>query len=98
MAQLVTDLPAMRETWVHFPGLGRSPGEGKGNVYEEIIYIIYKQIIYIYKLLRRTADMNMTLYIKTVFQEIDGQGRRELIPRHSGLPNLARVRLSDPEV
>lgn len=36
-----------------------------------------------YKLLRlRTADTNMTLYIKTVFQEIDGQGRRELIPRH----------------
>lgn len=51
-----------------------------------------------YKLLRRTADTNMTLYIKTVFQEIDGQGRRELIPRHSGLPNLARVGLSDPEV
>ena len=28
MAQLVKNLPAMRETWV--PWLGRSPGEGKG--------------------------------------------------------------------
>ena len=31
VAQLVKDLPAMRETWVQsIPGLGRSPGEGKG--------------------------------------------------------------------
>jgi len=28
VAQLVKNLPAMRETWV--PSLGRSPGEGKG--------------------------------------------------------------------
>ena len=30
VAQLVKNLPAMRETWVPFPRLGRSPGEGKG--------------------------------------------------------------------
>ena len=29
VAQLVKNLPAMRETWVQ-PGLGRSPGEGNG--------------------------------------------------------------------
>ena len=29
-AQLVKNPPAMRETWVCFPRLGRSPGEGKG--------------------------------------------------------------------
>ena len=28
VAQLVKNLPAMQETWVWFPGLGRSPGEG----------------------------------------------------------------------
>ena len=35
VAQMVKDLPAMRETWVRdlgsIPGLGRSPGEGNGN-------------------------------------------------------------------
>ena len=30
VAQLVKNLPAMRKTWVWIPGLGRSPGEGKG--------------------------------------------------------------------
>ena len=30
VAQLVTNLPAMLETWVRSLGLGRSPGEGKG--------------------------------------------------------------------
>ena len=31
-AQMVMNLPAMQETWVHsLPGLGRSPGEGSGN-------------------------------------------------------------------
>ena len=30
VAQLVKNLPAMQETWVLIPGLGRSPGEGKG--------------------------------------------------------------------
>ena len=34
VAQLVKNLPAMQETWVRclgsIPGLGRSPGEGKG--------------------------------------------------------------------
>ena len=30
VAQLVKNLPAMRETWVLVPGLGRSPGEEKG--------------------------------------------------------------------
>ena len=30
VAQLVKNLPAMRETWVSIPGLGRSPGEGNG--------------------------------------------------------------------
>ena len=30
MAQLVKNLPAMWETWVLIPELGRSPGEGKG--------------------------------------------------------------------
>ena len=30
VAQLVKNPPAMWETWVQFPGLGRSPGEGKG--------------------------------------------------------------------
>ena len=31
MVQLVKNLPAMWETWVRsFPGLERSPGEGKG--------------------------------------------------------------------
>ena len=30
MAQLVENPPAMWETWVLIPGLGRSPGEGKG--------------------------------------------------------------------
>ena len=29
VAQLVNNLPAMWETWVQSPGLGRSPGEGK---------------------------------------------------------------------
>ena len=29
-AQLVKNLPAMREIWVGIPGLGSSPGEGKG--------------------------------------------------------------------
>ena len=35
IAQMVKNLPAMRETWVLslglIPGLGRSPGEGHGN-------------------------------------------------------------------
>ena len=31
VAQLVKNLPAMQETWVQIPGLGRSPGEGKGK-------------------------------------------------------------------
>ena len=31
MAQLVKNLPAMRETWVKIPGVGSSPGEGKGS-------------------------------------------------------------------
>ena len=30
IAQLVKNPPAMWETWVLIPGLGRSPGEGKG--------------------------------------------------------------------
>ena len=30
VAQLVKDLPAMWETWVHISGLGRVLGEGKG--------------------------------------------------------------------
>ena len=30
VTQLVKNLPAMQETWVRSPGLGRSPGEGKG--------------------------------------------------------------------
>ena len=30
MAQLVKNLPAMQGTWGFIPGLGRSPGEGKG--------------------------------------------------------------------
>ena len=30
VAQLVKNLPALRETWVRSPGLRRSPGEGKG--------------------------------------------------------------------
>ena len=30
VAQLVKNLPAMQETWVSMPGLGRSPEEGKG--------------------------------------------------------------------
>ena len=30
VAQLVKILSAMQETWVLVPGLGRSPGEGKG--------------------------------------------------------------------
>ena len=28
VAQMVKNLPVMWETWVRFPGLGRSPGEG----------------------------------------------------------------------
>ena len=28
VAQLVKNLPAMWETWVRYPGLGKSPGEG----------------------------------------------------------------------
>ena len=31
MAQMVKRLPAMRETRVRSPGLGRPPGEGNGN-------------------------------------------------------------------
>ena len=31
MAQIVKNLPAMREIWVRSLGLGRSPGEGNGN-------------------------------------------------------------------
>ena len=31
VAQLVKNLPAMRETWVLIPGLGRSSGEAKGD-------------------------------------------------------------------
>ena len=31
VAQLVKNMPAMQETWVLIPGLGRSPGEGNGN-------------------------------------------------------------------
>ena len=31
MAQLVRNQPAMRETWVRSLGLGRPPGEGRGN-------------------------------------------------------------------
>jgi len=30
MVQAVKNLPAMQKTWVKIPGLGRSPGEGKG--------------------------------------------------------------------
>ena len=29
--QMVKRLPAMQETWVRIPGLGRSPGGGYGN-------------------------------------------------------------------
>ena len=28
---MAKNLPAMQKTWVKIPGLGRSPGEGKGN-------------------------------------------------------------------
>ena len=28
---MVKNLPAVQETWVQFPGSGRSPGEGNGN-------------------------------------------------------------------
>ena len=31
VAQRVNNLPAVQETWGSTPGLGRSPGEGKGN-------------------------------------------------------------------
>ena len=31
MLQLVKNPPAMQETWVQSPGLGRSAGEGKGS-------------------------------------------------------------------
>ena len=31
VAQMVKNLPTMRETQARFPGLGRSPGEGNGN-------------------------------------------------------------------
>ena len=31
VSQMVKNLPAMRETWVQFPGLGRSPGGGHSN-------------------------------------------------------------------
>ena len=31
VAQMVDNLPAVRETRVHISGLGRSPGEGNGN-------------------------------------------------------------------
>ena len=31
MADTVNNLPAMQETWVWFPGSGRSPGRGNGN-------------------------------------------------------------------
>ena len=31
VAQMVKSLPSMQETWVQFPGLGRSPGEGNDN-------------------------------------------------------------------
>ena len=31
VAQLVKNMPAMQETWVLIPGLGRSPGERNGN-------------------------------------------------------------------
>ena len=30
VAQLIKNLPAMRETWVHIDGLGRSPRGGNG--------------------------------------------------------------------
>ena len=30
VAQMVKNLPAMQETWIRFPGLGRCPGEGNG--------------------------------------------------------------------
>ena len=32
MAQMVKILPAMQETQGSIPGLGRSPGEGNGNL------------------------------------------------------------------
>ena len=31
VAQMVKNPPAMWETWVRFPGLGKSPGGGHGN-------------------------------------------------------------------
>ena len=31
MAHMVKNPPTMRETWVWYPGLGRSPGGGHGN-------------------------------------------------------------------
>ena len=31
MAQTVTCLPTIWETWIQSPGSGRSPGEGNGN-------------------------------------------------------------------
>ena len=34
VAQLVKNLPAMQKSWVRFPGLGRSPGEGNGNPFQ----------------------------------------------------------------
>ena len=32
VAQMVKNLPPMQETWVRFPRLGRTPGEGNGNL------------------------------------------------------------------
>ena len=34
VAQMVKNLPAMRETWVQNPGLGRSPGEGNSYPFQ----------------------------------------------------------------
>ena len=34
MVQAVKNLPAMQKTWVKIPGLGRSPGEGKGYPFQ----------------------------------------------------------------
>ena len=31
----VMNLPAMQETWVRFPGSGRSPGEGNSNPFQD---------------------------------------------------------------
>ena len=61
MAQLVKNLPAMQETWVSIPGLGRSPEEGKGYHSSILAWRISWTVSWGHKELDATERLSLTL-------------------------------------